>query len=609
MNFKKMLLPLFGAFALIGCSKESVEPREPLHSESEPVTISLSLEGSAEGAQSLRAVSFDTNHDAPRTTNDALSSWKTHCFLSNEAGTKKAYAEIDWDATIVDGKVKLKMQGHTLTLKPIGSTSEDLEEANKPVAGERWTITGITGGGKLNADRTQVDFSSDEALDKDLKPYQVRMPFTFDKVSFTVAAEVGEAAPKVSVDFKPQGTLLNIKVSNKTRQARHAIDVDDSDLKVFSNALSNAGYYDYSTGEAKWVFTHEAAEEETISRSVSVAVDATQNYLLWGMPRPESAKPAEGFRSEISLGDFHIFAAGSNADAPKVRTQGYATAKAYHLGIDVNRWMMPIEHLVTTGAPDHRVKIVSGPTSNLTQIDPVATTATDPVYYTFDEAINALNKGILLDGRKYRMFTSGELASLFPGDDLKDTRAIHIGRYSLKDTGVKEIEAEEFTFVGESKPRRAKATYKADGTKTIYASRFENLPGRHCAYRYQFSGEYLTITCRYLGNQAVPAISDIATDAYWDNNNADDIKASFRMLGRKDYASGPVRMFGDYGFIWNSTEIPARVSGTPTSIYGRGVNFEPITSREQLGIPTGKIDGVSYNHKSWPCLISLTPRR
>jgi|GEM_PF-5464313 len=271
--------------------------------------------------------------------------------------------------------------------------------------------------------------------------------------------------------------------------------------------------------------------------------------------------------------------------------------------------MMPIEHLVTTGAPDHRVKIVSGPTSNLTQIDPVATTATDPVYYTFDEAINALNKGILLDGRKYRMFTSGELASLFPGDNLKDSDRIHIGRYSLKDTGVKQVEAEEFTFVGESKPRRATATYKADGTHTIYASRFENLPGRHCAYRYQFSGQYLTITCRYLGNQAVPAISEIATDNYWDNNNAEDIKASFRMLGRKDYASGPVRMFGDYGFIWNSTEIPARVSGTPTSIYGRGVNFEPITSREQLGIPTGKIDGVSYNYKSWPCLISLTPRR
>lgn len=554
MNIKQIFLPLIGALALVGCNKEAVEPTSSNLAQPTSVTLALSLEGTADASE-MRAVSFDANQNVPPTTHDQYSDWTTHCFLRNDDGSKKAYAVIHWDARVEGGKVKLKMRGHELNLLPIGSSGAELSPENKPVAGERWSIEGITGGGKLNSERTRVDFAPDADLDKNLQPHQARVPFTFEKTFFTVSASSGERAPQISVHFKPQGSLLNIRVNNKTAQ------FVQTELRILSNALSNNGYYDYSTGEAQWKFSNIDAPHELISRTIAMVNGVGRNYVLWGMPRLASVG---GFSSQAFVAGYEISSEGATIDKPKVRTESFVNGLAYPMGIDLDLSISPLNALVETtklGAnfiAMFKHKDIEGFKDAMTFSDRMDAYSSD-IYYNYDQAM------VYSDTDKpYYLPTIWELGTIFPAQKTESDNDLYYYYNGQNATGEDILERVQFSKNESPVIVTSRYVGAGEGTKILYALRFTNLSGaldnsKRTAFRYEYVnlGKLkdnitdmwgLKVTTRHLGNDG----DDIgySTEEYWNNvtKNGKDATVIFPAVGRKNEEG-----FASLGFYWSST--------------------------------------------------------
>lgn len=576
MNIKQIFLPLLGTLALIGCNKEAVEPTNSNTVQVNSVTLALSIEATADASE-MRAVSFDANQNVPPTMHDQYSDWTTHCFLSNEDGSKKAYATINWDARLEGGKVKLKMQGHTLELKPIGSADEALTADNKPAAGERWSIVGITGGGKLNAERTRVDFAPDAVLDAALKPHQARVPFTFEKAYFTVSAASGERAPQISVHFKPQGSLLNVRVNNKISQ------LVQTELRVVSNALSNNGYYDYSTGEAQWTFVQTEAQPETLSRSIAIDANAGKNYLLWGMPRTASAV---ALSSKVALGGYKLLAEGSATEQPKVRTEAFVNAIAYPMGVDIAESLSPLNTLPTTGGPTYAAKVMDATTNSF--IDPLAFSTAEAypssIYYTHEEALAAYGSST---DKPYYLPTIWELGTIFPSQKSGDDRGqacYFTGGGNANGTPI----VEKVQFTKDAAPVEVTSEYRGAGgsSKIVYALRFSGYDGnsKRTAFRYEYfkikelaNGtplHGLKVTTRHLGNAGDS--NSYNTEAYWTNpsKSMQDVTVTYPALGHTSaeavaIGSAPAGL-GSYVYYWSATAADAGFFRT-MNFYNGGV--------------------------------------
>lgn len=102
-------------------------------------------------------------------------------------------------------------------------------------------------GGKLNVARTGVDFVYDPAQDNAADDSKIRVPLVVNWVSFGVA-QPNQRAPLVKLHFKPQGSLLKVKVFNKIPLDRKnnptKINVD---LNLASSQLQG-GTFDFSLG-------------------------------------------------------------------------------------------------------------------------------------------------------------------------------------------------------------------------------------------------------------------------------------------------------------------------------------------------------------------------
>lgn len=552
INMRQLFLSLLGVLALSACSKEDVEPTSSDTAQTKPVTLSLSIEGQAD-AGGIRAVSFDTNQNVPPTTHDQYSNWQTHCFLRKVGDdTNQAYALIDWEAKMEGGKVHLKMKGHTLTL---------LQSGNKPTpvpkAGERWSIVGVTGGGKLNAERTRVDFAPDTELDNNLQPHQVRVPFTFEKVFFTVSAESGERAPQISVYFKPQGSLINVYTNNKTSQAGIA------ELQVVTNALSNNGYYDYSSDMPSWVFAHDDAKQEAIIRRIHITPNQGRNYVLWGMPRPETTKPIEGFKSEVVVAGYQISGEGVTEEKPKIRTEAFVNALAYPVGIDIDLSLTPLNKLTTTGTPSHIVKFMSSTSNNFVDaraFDNATDIKNSDILFTQSDAIKRYGPASSTNTSPYYLPTIWELGAIFPSQRVGFSI---YQSYNFADSDITVNELVQFEPGQQvAKRKRVTSSYKASGG-VLYADRFKNYAGgmennsKRTVFRYEYikikdladgtALNGLKITTRYLGNDGDASGYD--TENFWTDpsKNAHDVTAVFPALGHRAASTGI------NGYYWSSS--------------------------------------------------------
>ncbi len=343
-----LLIPLGLLLALGGCAQD--EPSGQSLQDSTTLRLDIAPELDI---QELKALTIDTQGGIPQFKHDpAKTSWTTHCFLRSADGSKQAYAVVDWDVVSTTvGDLKLKMKGHTLTLLSSGSGAS----VPTPVVGEEWFISGITGGGKLNADRDQVDFRYDAALDDALADDQIRVPLAFGWTKFTVAGD-NQTAPRISVRLKPLGSLFRVKVDN-TNAINSGVVYVAGRVKVLSNALTQNGAFSYTNrsvpveGELPgfdFGSGNQTATEEAITRAVEVSLNSSKDVLLWAYPRPSSHLPASGsFSTKIYLPHYHAYASDKTTmTALTPRSTAFVSGKGYRTTLFVYRPKMPTEYIV-----------------------------------------------------------------------------------------------------------------------------------------------------------------------------------------------------------------------------------------------------------------------
>ncbi len=540
-NFKWML-PALGTIVFLSCGSEN-EYEMPTQKNEQTATLKLEITGefpSDKTSDQTRALSFNTALNIPSFINeDGVTSWKTHCFLRKAGTTTQVYALIDWTATTAaDGSITLNTKTSELTLLSSGSST-----VTTPQAGETWYIAGIAGDGNLNADRTQVDFKYDATKDDALEAHQARVPLSFGWTPFVVAAASGERAPKITVTFRPQGSLLKVTVNNTTAVNSGQFGVSGP-ITVTTNALTTDGAFDYTPSTTAVVeganptfsFASATAVEEVITRNATVSANASKAYVLWGYPRPSNHLASGSFSTVTTIPPYRTYNSTAKT-AAVTRTRAYANAIGYPTTVYVERPIMALEYVA-----DY----------NMASSTAFATTHSNSSSVLFDwDNANTLfgtSANFKVENVGYHLPTIEECRGIFPPDGLAVWAA---GTDNTKKSTSENITVESSTASYNGK------YYNTPGNKTTYALRFTNTSNNlQTAYRYRAIGtfadgssdSYIEVTARYVG-------SDFSDDVTTLASKSDDFWTAEGL-----YVQKKLPMWGDngasiglHGFYWSSS--------------------------------------------------------
>lgn len=520
MNIKHLFLGLLGLAYLTSCSSDSdVQPTSSSRATESTAILALevaaqynSKSSEATSGEGSRAMSFDTTDPnvPPFIDESGITSWKTHCFIRNAAGNVQFYAEVDWNVVSNGGSLELTMKGHELTLFSSGG-SDPASQA--PRAGEIWYISGMTGDGTLNADRTKVDYRP-VAADASLPKNQLRVPLSFGWKPFKVKGN-GERAPKISVIFRPQGTLLKVVINNATNRGKAVMD---SRATIYTNALTNDGAFDFSPSstpveerQPSFDFgTNTTAVYTYFTRGENIAKDAKETIIMWGYPRPASQKPAEGWFTDVYIPRYRALAMGQTTFL-EPRTRGFSNGRSATFKLDIDRPRMPLEYMAEynmNAAGDGFVDSNEAGVANLG-------------YFKRYDAI-AKFTSITLDGYKYHLPKPEELVSMLSGSsetprvDLSETKVFTKTKTHEID-GYSVSEEVEFRTIGDKK------------TLYVYYAKPNDL-GRQRVMRMTILSDIanplknkLELICRYVGPDFSGTVNDLETSVDWTNLDAVDV--------------------------------------------------------------------------------------
>lgn len=548
-------IPLLFVFVLLAsCNKQ--KQQEPTSHTS--VICKLNLEADIIlSEEQMRALEFDTTHSVPKLL--AQSDWTTHCFLRKKGDASfVGYARVDWEVTSTEGGLKLKQKNSEITIE---NTS-----GKTPMPNEEWYIAGIAGGGELNSEKTKVDFTYKDELDKSLASNKLRLPLAFLWTKLTISTS-GLAA---KVHFKPQGSLIHMKGTNKS-----GISLN-THVGVVSNALDRNGSYDFSatgsdvtTGsDLKWNFNSSSATTATIKFKVVAEQNAEFHSLAWGMPRELISV---GAVTEGEPGGFRLFRAGTTNLFSS--DKAFASHKSHLMKVDIFRPLLSLEFVAERNMAQDVIHFASSDAN----IGPSG-------YFSWADAKDKydVGKGFTVDGVGYHLPSRYEWEGIFP----MDHNSTYIHSEATYSDDLNKNKKETIDVQG------ARNTYLADyrggrDRKNIYGIRFqraseqaeEGFPPiednrRRCAFRYEWvdnpnspvpagygTGYYkmLKVTCRFLGD-AQTTLDAISTPTYWESNKQDDIVRIFPLCGYNADGTGPYvapgyrisnkNIEGDY---WSST--------------------------------------------------------
>ncbi len=542
MKLKHLFFNALAVMAFAACSNEAeeIKPAE----KATTATLELDMTGQYGGGSSdqTRALSLDGSEYPRFIHEEGVTDWKTHCFIRNEEGTVQFYALVDWNATTdADGNISLHIKNSTLTLQ--NSAGSDVSNTETlPKAGERWYIAGIAGGGIYDEATSSVSFGSNADLERSLSPYQSRIPLSFGWTRFTIPTNM-QRAPQIVVQFQPQGSLVSVRVNNKTNlygKALHAV------VRVKSNALSHNGLFDYSleatrseyATSPKWVFTNETATTEDSYRQIHIDANTAANCYVWAMPR--TTAPAEGFSTTVGLGGYDYFTEGSTSEKPAAITKAFQKGSTYMAqAVDVGRAYLPQEFITTHNvAPDgqsfmtHSGNAGSG-------------------YWNWTDAV-AKFSNITIDGKGYHLPNMVEMRVLFPPYKSAPQYV------NFNTTEVSQSPYQEAIYI-DGLYLRTTSHFKTVGGIT-YAVRFGTPDGdytRLTACRFARVANNMSpglqktvVTFRHLGVET--SVDDVASEAYWQSNTENDVTIEIPISGRKN-AAGVAENFGVISEYWSSS--------------------------------------------------------
>lgn len=544
-------IPLLFVFVLLAsCNKQ--KQQEPTSHTS--VICKLNLEADIIlSEEQMRALEFDTTHSVPKLL--AQSDWTTHCFLRKKGDPSfVGYARVDWEVISSEGGLKLRQKNSEVTIE---NTS-----GKTPMPNEEWYIAGIAGGGELNSEKTKVDFTYKDELDKSLASNKLRLPLAFLWTKLTISTS-GLAA---KVHFKPQGSLIHMKGTNKSGVSLNTY------VGVVSNALDRNGSYDFSAtsdditvgSDLKWNFNSSSATTATIKFKVVAEQNAEFHSLAWGMPRELISV---GVVTEGEPGGFRLFRAGTTNLFSS--DKAFASHKSHLMKVDIFRPLLSLEFVAERNMAQDVIHFASSDANS----GPSG-------YFSWADAKDKydVGKGFTVDGVGYHLPSRYEWEGIFP----MDHNATYIHSEMAYSDDLNKNKKETIDVQG------GKNTYMADykggkDGKNIYGIRFQKASEqaengfppaednrRRCAFRYEWvenpnspipagwgSGYYnmLKVTCRFLGD-AQATLDVISTPTYWESNSQNDVVRIFPLCGyngKGTGATGTILNQNVQGHYWTSS--------------------------------------------------------
>ncbi len=566
MKLKHLFFSTLAAMALAACSSEAEEIKPAEKSQETPVaTIDVEMSG-ALTTDGVRALALDFDEDYPPFIHTDNVSWLTHCFIRNEEADAQFYAEIDWiPTTNADGSITLKIKNSSLQLLPtgdlIGLTDSELA-AKAPKAGETWYIAGMAGGGVLNDSRTDISFDYNASLDATLPAGHTRLPLQFDWKPFTVSKKSGERAPQIAVQFKPRGSLIHIRLNNKTNpQTTDATVVVSMTTNAttpnisISYALAGkdnltadpiTGWSRPSTAEINSTLITESQgiyfSHEYSTRTRSIVLNSTTNkgsVFLWGFYAKESA---EDFITSIYSTTHLLYNAGTK-QTPTNITRTFEDGKAYVYHLDVARPLTPIERVAESNLAEGKAAFVSSTTST-----------SGSHFFTKDEMFNDLTTS---RSTKSGQLNIGPRRYTVPNSRLMYGVFTNYSNFKLNTVGIYKniVEDTRFSTYLDLGGKGTTSDYNIVNSQYAYALRFKGGLGNdyQTAYRYQLitnqSGhERIEVTTRYLGPSFTGTIEEISNETFWSSNTENDATRLFPFTGY--YENDVLTQIGSEARAW-----------------------------------------------------------
>ncbi len=548
MKLKHLFFNALAVISFAACSSEAEEIKPAEKASTATLQLDMTGQYGSGNSDQTRALSLDGTEYPRFIHEEGVTDWSTHCFIRNEAGTVQFYALVDWNATTdADGNISLHIKNSTLTLQ--NSAGSDVTATETlPKAGERWYIAGIAGGGVLDETKSNVNFAYDEALDADLKPNQARIPITFDWTGFTIPTNT-ERAPRIVVQFKPQGTLFSLRVNNSTNPTQEALD---SYLRLLGN-VADWGSFDYSVVSKPQIDANSATaywkssdSYQYIGRKVKLNQGESANFVFWAMPKTE--EPAEGFQYVFDIACYDENQENST-QSPTIFKTAVKAGYAYHTGLDVGAPKLALEYVTEYNLNSNK-EFANSHLSN------------DIGYFNFEE-VTAIydsynSNGIQTVGNDYTVPSLVRWRSIFP----------YSNTISFTQEMTKNID--ESVQYGTELDHTYNATYYSNGNGTVYALRFASASNstntnsiKHnnllTAYRYERLGTFtpgdetsrIKVTARFLGSTFTGSITDIANDSFWSDGSAQYVTREFYATG---IGKSTVEEIGRIGGIWSRSK-------------------------------------------------------
>lgn len=533
---KNIYLGAFLALGLLASCNKAEEPQVSLEQDSQAQegTFELNLTaGVDDGMRGLVFTGLEDLADAPKIS--AASDFTTHAFFRKAGLDEVGYAQITWQATQEEGRIKLKLPKTKITLENISDNTID--------PGEEWYVAGIAGGGKLNSSKTGVSFDDNQqVLDeiyndtKTSRRFNAPIAFKWTRIY---------KDQMVNVVYNPLGVIVRVDIDNRIEAPIYKCL-----LELKSNELDNRGFFDFSVEanpikameegalQPVWKFAHGTwgkAEEASIAFRPSWYRSRDTN-LPYKYPYSKYYYPVWGMSRELQTGQAMSVELKNATDIVRVirrgRSYGYQSqmalrnTNAYTVEVDADI-TNPLDYYASGYATKEDTFVQ---TPNLVQ--------NGNHLFTWQEA---MDKFEAVNEHGYTLPGWAHLVPLFPQMNLV---SLVWGEPWVKNDVI------EPHVLGNAY-RSGRADYKGTGDNIVYAIRYQRMTNLdykgsgyanmisddrwRMAYRWERNPVDHSVTLSIVRLEEEPlslTIDQVATPQWWDTNKSRGKEMRFAATGR-----------------------------------------------------------------------------
>ncbi len=420
-----------------------------------------------------------------------------------------------------------------------------------------------------------VAFARTNLISANASEVEANIPYITEWQPLTINA--AGAAERVTLQLRPFGTLLRMRIKNESAQAQvfravQFVTEAFSPGVSFDFSFSARGSYPWWSGENTEVYTINLGDIRVEGKTSGEAQYSPWLYAV-AYPRKVSAGITTVATLRTTTGPYlKAFATTDilpHGSVPLTLVYTGESDANFEDLIDRDEWTgsttrpkLAIEYVAEYSFAKDKTSLVSDHLSDNANIG----------RFSFEEATQ-LTTPVEIGGVRYSTPTNGEMLSIFPGRfDPVSGRLNHNGNVTLTNFLERDV------TIG-SETRNFVSDYKNTDGGSFYGLRFKYT--KHCtAYRYRTittsgANKALVVDCIYIGGAAYD-IADIAQDSFWDARAGQIVSRTFPFYGAMYDAAGALEGGNTAGLYWTSASLEdtGKYVGTIHSVAWAAVVFK-----------------------------------